>query len=257
MHSKYLLIIASLLLNACAPTLPKPTAPPPVAARPQIPERELSIKDFADTSAKYRILSILLEEWNYFGEQEVIIKDDRESIPRVGVWEDDDVLHSERIKRYWQTAGKYGLSGYDCHQPWSAAFISWVMAVAGINEDEFPYASAHWVYLSRFLGNRGSEIASFVPRTIVEYPPKPGDLICASRDVNINVYPDFLPESSQIANAKLHCDIVTAVKGKTLEAIGGNVRNSVSKSVLQLTPQGYLQPTLRRPWFMVIENRME
>jgi len=258
MHSKYLLIIACLLLSACARTPPKPNAPPPVAAvKPQVPERVLSIRDFPDTSTRYRILSILLEEWNYFGEQEVIINDDMESIPRVGVWEDDDALHSERIRRYWQIAGKHGLSGYDCHQPWSAAFISWVMAVAGVNEDEFPYASAHWVYLSRFLGNEGSEVANFVPRSVAEYPPKPGDLICASRDIRVDVSPNFLPTSGQIGNAKLHCDIVVAVKGKTLEAIGGNVRNSVSKSVLQLSPQGYLQPTFRRPWFMVVENRVD
>jgi hypothetical protein len=258
MPLKLTFFTALLLLTACAPTPRKPSVQPAQAVvKPKPPERELSIKNFPETSAKYRILSILLEEWNYFGEQEVLIKEDMESIPRVGVWEDDDILHSERIKHYWQAAGKRGLSGYDCRQPWSAAFISWVMEVAGVSEDEFPYASAHWVYLSRFLGNEGSEAANFVPRSVSEYPPKPGDLICASRDIRVDVSPNFLPTSSQIGNAKLHCDIVTAVKGKTLEAIGGNVRNSVSKSVLQLTSEGYLQPTVRRPWFMVVENRMD
>ncbi|QFY44054.1 DUF2272 domain-containing protein [Candidatus Methylospira mobilis] len=259
MHLKLTFITACLLLSACAPAHRKPSVvqPAAVTVQPKPPERELSIRDFPVTSTKYRILSILLEEWNYFGEQEIIIKSDMESIPRVGVWEDDDASHSDRIRNYWRTAGKYGLSGYDCQQPWSAAFISWVMSVAGIGEDEFPYASAHWVYLARFLDNAGSQTANFVPRSVADYPPKPGDLICASRDVRVDVNPNFLPASSQIENAKLHCDIVTAVKGKTLEAIGGNVRNSVSKSVLQLSPQGYLQPTARRSWFMVVENRMD
>lgn len=255
MHLKLVLITAFLLLSACAPTPPKPSTQPVISAPPQAPE--LSINDFPATSAKYRILSLLLEEWRYFGEQEVIFKDDVESIPRVGVWEDDDASHSERIEHYWHAAGKHGLSGYDCRQPWSAAFISWIMAVADISEDDFPYASAHWVYLSRFLNRQAAENTRFVPRSVAEYQPKPGDLICANRDIHISLYPDILPVPGQIENTKLHCDIVTRVQGRALEAIGGNVRNSVSKSVMQLTAQGYLQPTYSRPWFMVIENKMD
>jgi hypothetical protein len=45
-------------------------------------------------------------------------------------------------------------------------------------------------------------------------------------------------------------------KGQTLQAIGGNVRNSVSKTILTLSPEGYLQFTSHRPWFLIIENRL-
>lgn len=37
---------------------------------------------------------------------------------------------------------------------------------------------------------------------------------------------------------------------------GGNVRNSVSKTILTLSPEGYLQVTSPRPWFLIIENRL-
>ena len=53
-----------------------------------------------------------------------------------------------------------------------------------------------------------------------------------------------------------HCDIVVESKGQTLQAVGGNVRNSVSKSILTLSPDGYLQPTSGRPWFLIVENRL-
>ena len=51
----------------------------------------------------------------------------------------------------------------------------------------------------------------------------------------------------------MHCDLVVFNDGRTLESIGGNVRNSVSKTVRQLGSDGML---LRdRPWVLVVEDR--
>ena len=44
---------------------------------------------------------------------------------------------------------------------------------------------------------------------------------------------------------------------KQPQAIGGNVRNSVSRTVLTLSPDGYLQYSRPRPWFLIIENRLD
>jgi hypothetical protein len=41
-----------------------------------------------------------------------------------------------------------------------------------------------------------------------------------------------------------------------LEAIGSNVRSSVSRSLLELDGEGHLQPVPRRPWFLVLEDRL-
>nr|WP_295608797.1 hypothetical protein [uncultured Lamprocystis sp.] len=41
-----------------------------------------------------------------------------------------------------------------------------------------------------------------------------------------------------------------------MDVIGGNVRNSVSKTTLELDSQGRLQPVRRRPWFLIMENRL-
>ena len=38
----------------------------------------------------------------------------------------------------------------------------------------------------------------------------------------------------------MHCDLVVFNDGQTLESIGGNVRNSISKTVRQLGPDGML-----------------
>jgi hypothetical protein len=174
----------------------------------------------------------------------------------VGYWEDDDYAHSDRVNQYWRAAYMPGLTGRDCRQPWSAAFISWVMNAAGVSDELFPPAQAHWIYLSHFIARARHAEPIFVPRTISEYSPRPGDLICAAREPGISSYVSAPPSPYLLENAKLHCDIVVDKDGQTLYAIGGNVRNSVSKSVMQLTPDGHLQPTRARQWFLVVENRL-
>ena len=63
--------------------------------------------------------------------------------------------------------------------------------------------------------------------------------------------------SEVLSTAHTHCDLVVGKPDQTLEAIGGNVRNSVSKSVLELDAEGRLQSTPRRPWFLVLQNRLQ
>jgi hypothetical protein len=186
----------------------------------------------------------------------VVFKGSEESIPHVGAWEDDEGGYIGRVNAYWRTAGKPGLDGLDCQQPWSAAFMSWVMQGSGVPEGQFPPASAHWVYLSRLINQSDYPGRYFVPRRIVDYSPNPGDLVCASRGgyrpaaFNGYVRPDALEGLSA------HCDLVVAKNGQTLDVIGGNVRNSVSKSTLELDGQGRLQPVPRRPWFLILQNRL-
>ena len=79
--------------------------------------------------------------------------------------------------------------------------------------------------------------------------PKPGDLVCASRDgggttlENLNRGPG-------------HCDIVVEVRPEEVHAIGGNVGDSVTRSVFPLDGNGFLAPISARSFFTVIENRL-
>lgn len=206
-------------------------------------------------SLKSRIIEAANDEWNFFGQQIVIIEPNEESIPHVGIWEDDDWAHIERVNQYWRSVGMSRLSGRDCKEPWSAAFISWIMKEAGIPHTLFPSSPSHRNYLAHFLAVGQNPDAVLKPHTIQEYKPKPGDLICANRgDGYFGEEVEELPTS---LNAKLHCDIVEKIDGRYLYAIGGNVRNSVSKSILTLSPEGYLKLTKHRPWFLIIENRLE
>jgi len=229
----------------------------PKAEVPEVPvELPADIPEgLPEDSLRIRIVAAATDEWVYFGRQEIVINGNEESIPRVGIWEDEEVSHSSRINQYWRAVGKNRLSGYDCREPWSAAFVSWVMQAAGVPKSQFPPSGAHRYYLNHFLGNVRDPDAALLPHAIDDYKPRPGDLICAMRGrfkptEAIQGLPDVL-------SAGLHCDIVVETDGRTLQAIGGNVRNSVSKTVLTLAPDGYLQFSNIRPWVLVIENRLD
>ncbi len=254
MPLKSLLIAVFLVLGGCG-TTPKQSqqteAPQAGKAKPDA----RSLEQLPVDSWRYKIVEAAKEEWIYFGQQKVVIDGDEESIPHVGIWEDDDYPHSDRINQYWRAVGMGGLSGKDCKEPWSAAFISWLMQEAGVSKTLFPPATAHHVYLSHFLAKAQNPDAVFLPHTIQEYKPKPGDLICAKRGRGF--FGEIVEELPDRLNAPLHCDIVVQTDGRTLQAIGGNVRNSVSKTILTLNQEGYLQLSSHRPWFLVIENRLD
>ena len=228
-----------------APISSSKSSPP--ASLAEIPPRSPKIQKIVDLAER---------EWRYFGEQIVLIENDRESIPQIGVWEDDEERHAMRINWYWRAAGESELSGKDCNQPWSAVFLSWIMRQAGVAADRFPPAIAHWMYVSRFLAEAENPATAFLPHTLRDYPPKPGDLICASREHPPTMLHLQLPRPEWVEHTRMHCDLVVARKGRVLETIGGNVRNSVSKTIQRLDAKGYLHPARPRPWLLVLENRL-
>jgi len=202
------------------------------------------------------MISRATREWDDFGRQTVVLRGQDESIPHVGAWEDDDAYYSDRVGAYWRTVGKPGLNGMECREPWSAAFISWVMQNAGVPTSQFRPDSAHWVYLANMIDEADFPGRWFVPRRVKDYSPRPGDLICATRGARRPATFDGYVTSGALIGANLHCDLVIAKSGQTLESIGGNVRNSVSRSTLDLDGQGRLQQVPRRPWFLIMENRL-
>ncbi len=239
-----------LALFGCATPPPPTEAPRTWAGRPVGPPPS------PNPALKQAMVSRANQEWAFFGRQTVVFKGGEESIPHVGAWEDDEGGYIGRVNAYWRAAGKPNLDGLDCRQPWSAAFVSWVMQGAGVPKDQFPPSPAHWVYLSRLIGNSDYPGRWFVPRRVSDYSPSPGDLVCASRGSYRPATFDGYTTPDALQGMNTHCDLVVAKDGQTLEVIGGNVRNSVSRSTLELDGEGRLQPVPRRPWFVILQNRL-
>ena len=144
------------------------------------------------------------------------------------------------LETYW-AASPGGLQlyksrgGCDGKLPWSATFISYIMKKTGVKE--FPYSSQHSIYIQKARNNTnnggsyswyGYEVTN--PSARVEI----GDLLCYTRDENINVKWNEIKD-----NTNTHCDCVTKIdrtnpSAPVAEVIGGNVSKTVSKSNITL-----------------------
>ncbi len=240
-------LLALLALAACAPApTPRsaaslaPLGPCPASSwRPEAPP--------PTASAKTSMVLLAVQEWARFGRQTITYS--RTAPPRteqLGVRERDA---PERVRDYWKSVDRPERSGLD-GVAWSAAFISWDIESAGVPRDLFCPDQLHTSYVERMVERARRPGAAFIPHHVDEWAPRVGDLVCASRDgggttlENLNRGPG-------------HCDIVVEVRAGEVHAIGGNVGDSVSRSVFPLDARGFLSPISARPFFTVIENRLE
>ncbi len=133
-------------------------------------------------------------------------------------------------------------------QPWSAAFISWVMCEAGLGDmGQFQRDISHRVYIDQAIRARdgGAPQAAFVAHDAGEAVIEPGDLLCNARgSAGYRTLADRRRDTGEYA--PLHCDVVVRVDEAAglFHMIGGNVMNSVTLTILPgvRDGQGPLRP---------------
>ena len=189
---------------------------------------------------------LAVQEWFRFGRQTI---DFTHGPPRTEIGGVTETQASQRVNDYWKSVDRPNLTGLDTEAPWSAAFISWDIESAGVSRDLFCPDARHTIYIERLVERAREPGAALVPRHLDERPPHVGDLLCASRAgggttlENLNRGPG-------------HCDIVVEVRPHEVHAIGGNVGDSVSRSIFPLDGSGFLSPIAARQFFTVVENRL-
>lgn len=176
-------------------------------------------------------------------------------------------------------------------QPWSAVFISFLMKSAGFERDEFAFSDSHADYVDQALLATSAEArgeptgAGWRACDIARTPPRPGDLVCHTREkaAAVSTLP-ALRERLALRRAQphgngvpMHCDLVTrADQGgdAKLETIGGNVAQSVSLRLMTLNAGktlsrshfGAAEPShcalppcrqnlSRKPWVVLLQSR--
>ncbi|HUZ65411.1 MAG TPA: DUF2272 domain-containing protein [Acetobacteraceae bacterium] len=269
-------VILALGLLAVAGCAAKP-AHPGVIARAPYGQGRASIPDdhvpaFAQVPyepfARQEAVAIALREWRLFGQP----VDDRapQDVPPPlpdqkperwpGLW--------ERVGEYWWTAmwpgmkearwtGKHNAEGEvfpaseDGNYAWSAAFISYVMRIAGAGA-RFPYSINHAGYINAALQG-GYALRDRRP---ADYAPKPGDLICWGMRHNVPLTFNDLPTDRPFPG---HCDIVVAARPGQLSVVGGNVDDAVTMKHIPTTAEGRLADAsgtvldTRYAWFVVVQ----
>ena len=119
--------------------------------------------------------------------------------------------------------------------PWSAAFISWVMCESGIAESKrFDHAINHHTYIDQAIVARdgGNTETAYLAYDVGEQPIEAGDLLCAARRPT---YDTLDERRDQLGDGiRSHCDIVVKLEPEQSRvlAVGGNVRGSVSLKLL-------------------------
>jgi hypothetical protein len=243
-------VLLAGLLAACANA--PPAAPPPIPRDIQIPPyAKKPYEPFSRNAA----VQIAYREWRAFGQKIVLSPNQAE-----------DPDSKERDEGLWQRVGDYWWQGLDYGAPegawtgthdangiefargqdgnfaWSAAFIDYVMRMAGAGS-RFPYSPSHSDYINAARTDPGLVIAAM---PLTGYPPQLGDLICMWRANHPVKYED-LPAG----HFPGHCDIVVAQHPGSLDVIGGNVDNSVTMKHVPVGPSGLVTDT-DYPWFVVL-----
>jgi len=242
------IVVTAATLAGCAATI----VVPDFAARPYVPfNREDAV-------------AIALREWRLFGgstdlpgsPEPVVAKPERAP----GLW--------QRVGEYWwlglggqgreaRWTGRHDENGRvfpafdDEHYAWSAAFISYVMRIAGA-ADRFPYAANHATYVNAAASGRSAILLAHAP---LSYTPKLGDLLCFGREWASGLRFADLPTSGYWPG---HCAIVVARQDNTLGVVGGNEQDAVTMDHVIIAGDGSLSSLNHRlEWPIAIEVRYE
>lgn len=261
--------LALFALAGCAarpgPSAPAGLPPPPYPAE-----------------ARARLLRILDGEWREWGARVL----DARTAPISDDWEgpvaEQDPAAFTKVLAYWSAVGwgdeiarnkraftlgeaasctraELAAGGrstiWGC-QPWSAAFISFVLRATGIDAAEFPPAAAHWQYVDALIlqGDQWGGRATFLAREIDDYAPVPGDMVCADR--SRRPLASLAARRAELGSGRpMHCDIVAEVLPGEVVVVGGNIAQAVTAVRHATDGAGRLRRGVRA-WFVVFENRM-
>jgi hypothetical protein len=243
-------LVLPLLLVACTQAKPPestlrpgPYLTGPVVDDPHVPPyANAGWAPFSRAAA----VAIALREWRLFGAP---VDDDppgaRPPLPppekperQQGLW--------QRIGEYWweglppgaplaAATGMHDAQGAaiadDSGQPWSAAFISYVMRIAGA-AGRFPYSASHSTYINAAARGTNPMLHAHAPET---YAPVAGDLICHGRGAARVLRFTDLPTTDPFTS---HCDLVAQTTPGRLGVIGGNVDDAVTMRHVATTTSG-------------------
>jgi hypothetical protein len=210
-------------------------------------------------------IAVALDEWCLWGQR---VDDDGGK----GYIQTDATM-AERQPGLWQRVGEYWWEGLNANAPeagwtgkhdalgrvfpvtvngqyaWSAAFISYVMRIAGAGE-AFPYAASHSFYINYAVRAAAGQVAD--PLLLAEdpatYAPRPGDLLCYGRGRGRDLSIADLPTAYSFPG---HCSIVVASGAGVISEIGGNVDDAVTLTHVKVNPAGLVDDPAEH-WLAVL-----
>ncbi len=270
-------VLAVALLSACAGVpKPKPAGVTPVTQGPVSHGPEVvdgHVPPFASAPwepfGRADAVAVALREWRLFGmpvdddppETRPIPPPDQKPEREPGLW--------QRVGEYWwigqdpgerevawtgmhDEGGALFEAGHDSQFAWSAAFISYVMRIAGAGPD-FPYSPNHSTYINAAASGTSRVVRAYAPQ---DTAPSLGDLICMGRGRAAALKFADLPTAQSFP---AHCDIVVQAAPGMLSVVGGNVDDAVTMKHVPVGADGKLADSAgqvldtRYPWMTVLK----
>jgi hypothetical protein len=150
---------------------------------------------------------------------------------------------ASRVLDYFKLVGRPDITDPSA-EPWSAAFISFVMKTAGAAPTDFPISQNHARYILAGLANRmrNRMNAPIVYFDRNEMAPKVGDLVGLSRTAQVRNRADLerlLPDTFFPS----HTDLVVALSPGRIQTIGGNLSDSIRTTNIRTDSQGRIDPS--------------
>jgi len=154
--------------------------------------------------------------------------------------------------------------------PWSAAFISYLFNSSDPLK-RFPAAGGHWEYINQAIRAEAKPTAPFQAVDATSNAPRVGDLLCASRNAEPMTYQDIKSRAKEGRGYESHCDLVVAKRPGMIEVIGGNVSDSIAKTIVPVDGNGVVMSSAPsgwstkkwdkwkawRPWAVIIRNNLQ
>jgi hypothetical protein len=186
------------------------------------------------SDAKERLISAAVAEWVRFDK---------------GTGQEHLAPYHTFVGAMWNAIGQT-LDGRDRDQPWSAAFISWIVRQAGPEYAGFRFAAAHSRYIHDSIRKRDTGSSSpFWGFRLKEHKVGLGDLVCQWRN-SPRTYDDARTSEAFFS----HCDVVVEVAPGSVRALGGNNGHTVGFKTYAVNPDGFLKA--ENKVFAVLRNNV-
>lgn len=255
-------MVVLLLLSGCASLPPPPPREAPLPYPPETRERllRLALAEWAEWGCVTRGLPGPTLAVGCAAPRDANPEGAPENFSRVlaywrAVPQAEEAIAPNRARYRRALAGE--AAGLWAEPFWSAAFVSWLMAAAGVDRAEFAPDHAHATYLDHLdrVAAEFPALAAFVPRDPAEHAPAPGDLACFDRSAR-HPLASWAERAAERGRFRpMHCDLVVATGPGVVEVVGGNVGDSVALTRLPADAAGRLLPGERR-MIVVMHNRL-
>ena len=188
------------------------------------------------SKAKEKLIAGAVNEWTRF---------------KFGEGQETDDPYYKYIGEYYDRINRHGTNGKS-GEPWSAAFMSFIILSAGYTN--FRFSNGHWEYIYDAKANADKPNAPFSLFKLDKHKPQLGDLVCAWRE---NVMTTF--ETVRNSFFPSHTDVIVEIREDSVRTIGGNAHdqntgndNTVGLKTFPLNDKGCVTAADRR--FAIMRN---